>query len=86
MECKRLKAIVALLEQLSSERLHVLVRNGLDVVRKKLAKETLYYTPCRWLVLEKASVDSSVVYGVRASYFWGHDGCQAGLRTREGVV
>ena len=70
MECKGLKAIVALLEQLSSERFHVLVRNGLDVVHKKMTKEALHYTPCGWLVLEKASVDSSVVYGARASYFW----------------
>ena len=70
MECKSLKAIVALLEQLSSERFHLLVRNGLEVVHKKMTKETLYYIPCGWLVLEKASVDSSVVYGVRKSYFW----------------
>ena len=64
------KAIVALLEQPSSERFHVLVRNGLEVVHKKTAKETVYYIPCGWLVLEKASVDSSVVYGARKSYFW----------------
>ena len=81
-----LKAIVALLEQLSSERFHMLVRNGLEVVRKKMAKETLPYIPCGWLVLEKASVDSSVVYAARKSYLWEHYGCQAGRRTRGGVV
>ena len=70
MDCKSLKAIVALLEQLSPERFHVLVRSKLGVVRKKMAEETLCYTPRGWLVLEKASVDSSVVYGVRKSYFW----------------
>ena len=48
----------------------MLVRNGLEVVHKKRAKETLYYIPCGWLVLEKASVDSSAVYGARRSYFW----------------
>ena len=71
MECKSLKAIVAPLEQLSSERLHVLARNVLEAVHKKIAKETLHYIPCGWLVLEKASVGSSVVHGVRKSYFWG---------------
>ena len=35
-----------------------------------MATETLYYTPCGWLVLEKASVDSSVVYGACKSYVW----------------
>ena len=49
----------------------MLVRNGLEVVHKKTTQETLYYIPCGWLVLEKASVDSSVVYGVHKSYFWG---------------
>ena len=47
----------------------MLVRNGLEVVHKKMAKETLYYTPCGWLVLEKGPVDSRVVYGVHKSYF-----------------
>ena len=71
VECKRLKAIVELLEQLSSERFHLLVRHGLKVVHKKMRTETLYYSPCGWsAVLEKASVDSSVVYGARKSYLW----------------
>ena len=48
----------------------MLARNGLEVVREKMVKETLYYIPCGWLVLEKASVDSSVVYGARKGYFW----------------
>ena len=40
------------------------------MAHKKMTKDTLYYIPCGWLVLEKASVDSSVVYGVRKSFFW----------------
>ena len=70
MERKRLTVIVELMEQLSSERFHLLVRHGLKVVHKKMMKDTLYYVPGGWLGLEKASWSSSVVYGVRKSYLW----------------
>ena len=49
-----------------------------------MAQETVYSIPCGWLVLEKASVDSSVVYGTRTSYFWDTMAAkQAGAHAKE---
>ena len=43
------------------EKLTKLEQNGLNILHARVTKETLYYIPSGWIVLEKASSDSNKV-------------------------
>ena len=60
--CKKVSAM-------SLDRLGLLKTAGVRFKSTRITKETLYYVPAGWLVIEQALADSPLIYGIRKSYF-----------------